>query len=136
MPGPVKYGAINSQFGFRIKSRSCFIKDQNPRVTHQGTRYSDALFLTTRELDTSFADCCPVPLRQLKYEFIYIGLSSSPIDCIAGRARISKSDVVLHTRCEQEDILKYDSNLFSERSDGKVFNIAVVDKNSAVGRLE
>src|SRR5215467_685146 len=134
--GSVKYGAINREFSFRIKGRSRFIENQNLRVTYQSSRDGNALFLTTRKPDTSFAHRCLVRLRQLNDEFIDASFHSGLADCLVTRSEISKSDVVLHASREQEDVLKNNPNPFSERIDCKVPNIAVVDKNSPTCRLK
>lgn len=47
-------GLLDESFGFVIQRGGCFIKDEDTRVTDEGSGNSEALALTTREASTTF----------------------------------------------------------------------------------
>merc|ERR1712227_201843 len=91
---------LNFLLGYRVESRGSFIKQQDGRVTHQGSCNCATLLLPTTEF--SAADAKLITPGNLPVEnVVHVGFSSGCLQLVFGSARMSVSHVLFQAQIEE-----------------------------------
>src|SRR3989338_4967689 len=84
-----------------IQARCRFVENKYRSVLEDGTRDSDSLAFSARELDTAFTDICIVPVGQSGNELMAVGLFCRLEHLFVARPPTSVADI-LHQRAVKE----------------------------------
>ena len=71
--GQLLQGSGHHVFAFIVKGRGCFIQDQDSRVLKENPGNTDALLLSSRQLDAAFTHIGVISILKLRNEIMGAG---------------------------------------------------------------
>ena len=117
-----------------VEGAGSFIKYEDLRVGHDGSRDGDALALAAGEAAAAFAYAGVVAVRHFFYEFMGTGQFCCLLDLFMGRVRQGDADVLLDGAGEEQVVLQDDADLPSEPGRLYFGGVDAVDENAPLLR--
>ena len=118
---------LHDLLALRIERRRRLIEDQNARILQDGACDRDALTLSTRKIQSTFADLRLIALGKLQDEFLGVRRTRRLLNFLVRRFKSAVADILTHAARKEHRFLRHDANLFAQRVERHVTHVVAID---------
>jgi len=131
--GEVVDGFLDFGFGLGVEGGGGFVEDEDGGVADEGAGDGDALALSAREAEATFAERGVVTVGEGFDEVVGVGFAGGGDDFIAGGAGFSEGNIFSDGGVEEEDVLADEGEMEAEVGEAEGFDGFTVDFDLAEG---